>query len=73
MKCALWRWIRRGKRPSAESVAAGHSANQSQARAERDWMAAVARRAEAADVTQSLRAHNTANRYDDWLREIVRR
>lgn len=70
----LWHWLRRvyGYQ-GQESHDARQSALLSREQAEQDWQVAMELGVEAAGVTEVLRAHNAANRYDDWLREIVRR
>lgn len=70
----LARLLRGGRHaPGWEARDATRSADASHAQAEADLATAIEGRDEAAEVTAELRAHNTANRYGDWLVEIVRR
>lgn len=48
------------------------AAEQSAQRARRDREAAAATRAESEQVADQMRKHNVANRYDDWLAQILR-
>lgn len=71
MRTALWPfdW---GRQPSPEAREAVACADRSASLAEQDRRAAARRRVEAEQLTERLRAHNTANAYDDWLRRVVR-
>lgn len=64
---------RRARNSQRESMDATRSANQSHIRAEADLAQAMEHGAEAAELAQTLRDHNAANSYDDWLTGIVRR
>lgn len=61
----------RSRRPSSEAQDASRCARESAVQAEADRQAAASRRREAEHLERKLRAHNTANRYDDWLRQMV--
>lgn len=73
----IWGWLHGGHESERESgleaQAATESADASRAQAEEDWLEAMECRVEADAVTRALRAHNAANRYDDWIMGIVRR
>lgn len=66
----LWRWWRR-RGPSAAAVAAQLDAQHSGAIAEEQFRDQTSRRVEADQVAAQARAHNTANRYDEWLRRVI--
>ena len=66
---ALWPF---GPIPSHEAVAAQQAASLSQMRAQDARVRAAAQRAEAEEVARTIRAHNTANHYDNFLQRIVR-
>lgn len=55
----------------ADSFAALEAADLSHRRAVQDRCQASATRAEADAWAQQVRDHNTANRYDDWLRTVL--
>jgi hypothetical protein len=63
----LFRW----PATSGEGAAAIVRAQRSYDRAvtQRDAMADL--RAEAHELETQVRAHNTANRYDDWLKQVI--
>lgn len=61
------------RRPTAEAAAARESAAASMVQAHRDLAEAERQRDEADVIAERLRAHNAANRYDDWLREVLSR
>lgn len=72
-----WRKMRallafgRRDRSDRASTAAVEAATRSHERAVADRCRASAQRAEAEVWATQVRDHNTANRYDDWLRQIV--
>lgn len=66
---ALWPFGRPGMSP--ESTAAVADAERSHQRAVQDRCAATAQRAEAEAWAAQVRDHNTANRYDIWLAEVM--
>lgn len=59
-------------RPGTAATAAVAAANESHRKAvdQRDKMALL--RAEADEVTAAIKAHNAANRYDDFLARVIR-
>lgn len=70
-------WLKRVRalflpRLGHEASAAVAAANEShdEAVGQRDAMTRL--RAEADEATAAIRAHNSANRYDDWLRQVMR-
>lgn len=73
----LWGWLHGGRESERvsglEAQAATESADASRVQAEEDWLDAMECRVEADSLTRTLRAHNAANRYDDWILGIVRR
>jgi hypothetical protein len=69
----LMRLLLGGRRPTPEAQAARVEAAESLAQAAQDRAEAVAHRAEAERITAQLRQHNAANRYDEWLREVLSR
>ncbi|WP_455565671.1 DUF7620 family protein [Micromonospora haikouensis] len=66
----LWP-LGRGRQPSPEARQASLRADESVSRAEQDRLVAARRRVEADRLAERLRAHNVANKYDDWLRQVV--
>jgi hypothetical protein len=56
----------------AESTAAVEAATRSLERAVEDRCRASAQRAEAEVWAERIRIHNAANRYDDFLRQVMR-
>jgi hypothetical protein len=69
----MWRrlWPFGHQRPSPEATAAVESAERSKAQAHNDRVRAAAVRALADQLAAEVKAHNTANRYDDFLRRVV--
>lgn len=68
------RLLRKGDHDTRkESLDATRLATASHVRATADLAQARQDGVEAAELTQALRDHNDANRYDDWLTGIVRR
>lgn len=71
------RWLIRlllgRRRPTPEARAAREEATLSLVQAARDRDDAAARRIESDELAARLRLHNEANRYDDWLREVLSR
>jgi hypothetical protein len=55
-----------------EAVAAVEAAEQSHRQAVEDRRHATAVRAEAEIWARQIREHNAANRYDDWLLQVMR-
>jgi hypothetical protein len=52
-------------------LAARAAAKASMAQANRDCAEAMMLRAEARQITERLREHNEANRYDEWLKGVL--
>ncbi len=67
---ATWPFTR--QKTSDEASAAVEAAERSHKRAVQDHLAATATRAEAEAWAAQVRDHNTANRFDSWLAEIMR-
>lgn len=63
--------VRRWRTPSLEARAARASAESSLEQAMCDLEGQTEKREEADVLTASLKAHNSANRYSEWLREVV--
>jgi len=59
---------RRG--PEASRAVAAANESHEEAVGQREAMTELRREADA--VTEQIRAHNSANRYDDWLRHVMR-
>lgn len=60
------------RRPSSEDAAkAVQDAEKSRSRAFNDRDAAAEQRVEAEHWAAQVKAHNTANRFDDWLARVV--
>lgn len=59
------------RRPSDEALAAAVDAEARRLRACRDREEARQVRAAAEEVAATVRAHNKANRYDDFLRHVM--
>jgi hypothetical protein len=70
MRCLL-RFFRRRRGPTREALAARAAAKASMAQANRDCAEAMMLRAEARQITERLREHNEANRYDEWLKGVL--
>lgn len=68
---ALWPFT--GRPNTHEAVAAQQAASLSQQRAWDARRKAAAQRAAAEEVAATIRAHNTANHFDTWLREQMMR
>ncbi len=66
---ALWPFGRH--ETAAESTAAFKAAQRSHDRAVQDRCEAAATRAEAELWASQVRDHNSANRYDIWLRQVM--
>lgn len=69
MRERLFPWTRRGVDPRAASAL--RDAEQSHLRSTHDLDYARTLRQESEGVAAHLRRHNTANRYDDFLRKVV--
>lgn len=67
---ALWPFGRQDIDPGAATLA-NRAADESRMRAYVDQQDAVRLRESAEQAAAAVRAHNTANRYDDFLRRVV--
>lgn len=65
-------WPFGGQPISHEAVAAQQAASLSQLRAQDDRVRAAAQRAVAEELAASIRAHNSANHYDNFLQRVIR-